>query len=66
MSLRLIISPQSTNVAPLRPVRKSTTPIDEQLPAPAPGHPRDPLIVTLLLHQLATGTRCEHCPKGTR
>lgn len=62
MSLRLIISPQSTNVVPLRPVRKSTTPIDEQLPAA--GRLRDLLIVAVLLRQLAVGTRCEHCPKG--
>jgi hypothetical protein len=63
MSLRLIISPQSTNVVPLQPVRKSTTPIDEQLSAS--GHPCDPLIAAVLLRQLAAGMHCEHCPKGS-
>lgn len=62
MGLRLIASPQSTNVVPLRPVSNSDGTIDERLPDPRPVCGLAAL--ALLLDQLPARTRCESCRKG--
>jgi hypothetical protein len=58
MGLRLITSPQSTNVVPLRPTRRSTTIVDGQ--PPVRRHPRNLLIVALLRGEPETGNGDHH------
>jgi hypothetical protein len=62
MSLRLIISPQPTNVVPLRPARTANKTVDEQPPElPQLG---EPMVVALPFRGLSSTARCESCRKG--
>lgn len=59
MGLRLIVSPQSTNVVPLRPARKVHTAVDEEFPQP--DQFGDVADVALLFHRLTANVPCESC-----
>jgi hypothetical protein len=59
MSLRLIISPQPTNVVPLRSSRKVNQVVDER--PPNPRSLSDLVVVALRLDRPVAGDHCESC-----